>query len=111
VIIVVSIILGTVPIGYDGWPNIVGILLGCFVIGVFVFGLCTKVISPTGNFDIFVELFLKFNTDSPLHQLKADTIKAFNGEEIDSSKEVLDDASAEEPEEVPSGMDEPEKIE
>jgi hypothetical protein len=110
VVILVSIILGTVPIGYDGWPNIVGILLGCLVIGAFVFGLCPKVISPTGNFDIFVELFLKFNADSPLHQLKADTIKAFNGEEIDSTK-VLDDVSAEESEEVPPGFDEPEKIE
>jgi hypothetical protein len=111
VVILVSIILGTVPIGYDGWPNIIGILLGCLVIGTFVFGLCAKVISPTGNFDIFVELFLKFNADSSLHQLKADTIKAFNGEEMDSTKKVLDDGSAEESEEVHPGFDEPEKIE
>jgi hypothetical protein len=100
VVIVISIILGTVPIGYDSWPNIIGILLGCLVIGAFVFGLCPKVISPTGNFDFFVELFLKFNADSPLHQLKADTIKAFNGEEIDSTKKALDDESAEESDEV-----------
>jgi hypothetical protein len=111
-VIMVSVILGTVPIGYDGWPNIIGILLGAVVIGAFVYGVCPQVISPTGNFDIFVELFLKFNADSPLHQLKADTIKAFNGEdEIDSTKKVIDDASAEESDEVPPGFDEPEKIE
>jgi hypothetical protein len=32
-VVILGIILGTVPIGYDGWPNIVGILLGCLVIG------------------------------------------------------------------------------
>jgi hypothetical protein len=113
VCILVSIILGTVPIGYDGWPNIVGILFGVGVLGAFVFGLCPQVISPTGNFDIFVELFLKFNADSPLHQLKADTVKVFNGEEInvDVTKKHMDDASAEESDEVlPQGSDEPEKI-
>jgi hypothetical protein len=103
VVILVSIILGTVPIGYDGWPNIIGILLGAVVIGAFVYGMCPQVISPTGNFDIFVELFLKFNADSPLHQLKADTIKAFNEEDdelIDPSKKVDEDESAEESDEV-----------
>jgi hypothetical protein len=114
VVILVSIILGTVPIGYDGWPNIVGILLGVLVIGAFVFGMCPQVISPTGKYDIFVELFLKFNADSPLHQLKTDTIKAFNEEEdqglIDSTKKVVEDESAEESDEVPSGSDGPEKI-
>jgi hypothetical protein len=111
VVILVSIILGTVPIGYDAWPNIIGILIGVGVVGGFVFGLCPKVISPTGSFDIFMELFLKYKTDSPLHQLKADTVKAFNGEEIDYSKKVSDDGSAEESEEVPPGSDEPENME
>jgi hypothetical protein len=110
VCILVSIILGTVPIGYDGWPNIVGILLGVCVIGAFVYGMCPKVISPTGNFDIFVELFLKYSTDSPLHQLKADTVKAFNGEEINFTAKIIDDASAKESDEVLPGSDEPEKI-
>jgi hypothetical protein len=102
VVILISIILGTVPIGYDGWPNIIGILIGVLVIGAFVFGVCPKVISPTGNFDIFTELFLKYKADSPLHQLKADTVKAFNGEEIDSTKKDVDDGSDDEtPEEEP----------
>jgi hypothetical protein len=104
VCIVVSIILGTVPIGYDAWPNIIGILLGFCVIAGFVFGLCPQVISATGSFDIFVELFLKYKAGSPLHELKADTIKAFNGEEIDLTKNVSDDSSAE-PEEVLLGSD------
>jgi hypothetical protein len=104
VCILVSIILGTVPIGYGAWPNIIGILLGFFIIGAFVFGLCRQVISPTGNFDIVVELYLKYKAGSPLHQLKADTIKAFNGEEIDFTKNVVNDSSAE-PEEVLLGSD------
>jgi hypothetical protein len=104
VCIVVSIILGTVPIGYDAWPNIVGVLLGFCAIAAFVFGLCPQVISSTGNFDIFVELVLKYKAGSPLHELKADTIKAFNGEEVDFNKNVNEDSSAE-PEEVMLGSD------
>jgi hypothetical protein len=44
---------------------------------------------------------LRYNADSPLHQLKADTVKAFNGEEINFTKKIIDEnISAEEPEEV-----------
>jgi Na+/H+ antiporter NhaC len=101
----VSILLGTVPIGYDAWPNIIGVLLGACLLAAFVFGLCPQVMSPTGNFDIFIELWMKYKADSPLHQLKADTVKAFNGEEVaeESSVEAkeLQSVSDDTPEEVP----------
>ena len=72
------------------------------VLSVPLFMVCApKVISPTGNFDIFAKLFLKYNAESPLHQLKqADTVKAFNGEEINSTKKTMDEVFAEEREEM-----------
>ena len=37
---VFAILFGTLPIGRDAWPNIVGILLGAVAIGLMVYGLC-----------------------------------------------------------------------
>lgn len=76
---IISIILGTIPIGYDAWPNIVGILIGSGVVVAFVYGLCVPVMNPTGRFDIFLELYLKYKPDSPLYKLKEDTVKACEG--------------------------------
>jgi Na+/H+ antiporter NhaC len=42
VTVIISIILGTIPIGYDAWPNIIGILLGTVVVVAFVYGLCVS---------------------------------------------------------------------
>lgn len=40
VTVIVSIILGTIPIGYSSWPNIIGILLGALCIILFVYFFC-----------------------------------------------------------------------
>jgi hypothetical protein len=92
--ILVSIFLGTIPIGYDAWPNMIGIVIGCGVLFCFVYFLCVPVISATGRFDILTELYMRFKPDSPLHGVKADTIKVFNGDDIDTS-EANGDESAE----------------
>jgi Na+/H+ antiporter NhaC len=76
----ISILLGTIPIGYDAWPNIIGVLLGAGLTLGFVYGYCQPVISPTGKFDILTELWLATKKESPLHKLKEDTIKAHSGE-------------------------------
>lgn len=77
VTIIVSIIMGTVPIGYSDWPNIIGILLGALVLVAFVYGICVPVMSPTGRYDIITELQLKLKgkrgNDSELVQLREDT--------------------------------------
>jgi hypothetical protein len=77
---VISILLGTIPIGYGAWPNIVGILLGALMTIAFVYTICVPIISPTGRFDIFTELYLRLFHNEALMELKMDTIKASNGE-------------------------------
>ena len=78
VTVFVSIVLGTIPIGYSDMPNIVAILLGWLVIILFVYLVCVPVLSPTGRYDIFTEfkLWLKQRRgrDSELFQLREDTI-------------------------------------
>jgi hypothetical protein len=76
---ILAILFGTLPIGRDAWPNIIGILLGFVGIAVIVFGLCVPIKSPTGRYDIFTTLYLKYKgEDSPLTQLKNDTINSFS---------------------------------
>ena len=94
---IVSIILGTIPIGHGAWPNIVGILLGAAITILFGRFYCQPVISPTGKFDLLTELFMMVNSDSELHGLKEDTIKAHNDELVVSPAEEgggNDDAAA-----------------
>jgi len=72
--VLLSILLGTIPIGRSAWPNFVGILLGIVVIALFVYGLCVPILSPTGRFDIFTILYLKTKgTNHPLRRLQDDT--------------------------------------
>jgi len=77
VAVFISILLGTIPIGYSNWPNIIGILLGALVIGLFVYFICVPVLSPTGRYDMFTEFFLGMKLrrghESDLVQLKEDT--------------------------------------
>mmetsp|Transcript_3695 Transcript_3695/g.7364 ORF Transcript_3695/g.7364 Transcript_3695/m.7364 type:complete len:768 (-) Transcript_3695:90-2393(-) len=95
IVSLVAILLGTVPIGYDAWPNIIGILIGAGLIVGFVYLFCAPVLSSTGRYDILTELILKIQTargteDSALLKLKEDTIKAYNGEYVDGEQEAKD---------------------
>jgi Na+/H+ antiporter NhaC len=91
-VVLTSIILGTVPIGYDAWPNIIGILLGAILLIGFVYGLCAPVVNATGRFDPVTELFIKFSSrgekESSLLLLKEDTIKKAAGENVQESKDL-----------------------
>jgi hypothetical protein len=80
VVSLISILLGTIPIGYDAWPNIIGILIGTGLIVAFVYFGCAPVLSPTGRYDPMTELFLMIRGDDDLMKLKEDTAKAFIGE-------------------------------
>lgn len=72
-----SILIGTLPVGYDGYPNGVSYLLGYVLILAFTFGICRPVINKNGNFDPLTELYLRFHKDSPLHELKHATAQAY----------------------------------
>lgn len=103
VVTIISILLGTIPIGYDTWPNIVGILIGAGLVIAFVYLLCVPVMSPTGRYDLFTEAVLKIKTmrggqDSDLVQLKEDTVKACRGELENKKKASFDDDDDEEEE-------------
>ncbi|CAB9499323.1 Inherit from COG: Na H antiporter [Seminavis robusta] len=90
---ILAILFGTLPIGRDAWPNIVGILLGALTIALFVYLLCAPVISPTGRFDIFTQLWVRYKGEnSPLHKLQEDTIAAY-----EKSMGGVPDVTAEEP--------------
>jgi hypothetical protein len=88
-----SIIFGTIPIGYDAWPNMVGIALGWVTIGLFVYFVCAPVISPTGHWDPFFKYCCGRRHDKEfLDQLTADCIKKANGEvvEMKGEDDILD---------------------
>jgi hypothetical protein len=91
IVVVISTLFGTIPIGYGAWPNIVGILLGALSTAAFVYLFCVPVISPTGKFDIFTELYLRVSNNSSLIQLKADTVKVYNGEHPSEDREKGED--------------------
>ena len=86
VISVVSILFGTIPIGYNAWHNGVGIVLGALSTIAFVYGLCAPVISKSGRFDPLSELIFHYTAyrdeESDKLQIKNDTIKVFNGESL-----------------------------
>jgi hypothetical protein len=110
VVVVISMILGTIPIGYgDNWPNIVGILLGTAAVIAFVYGLCVPVLSPTGRYDIFTELYLKFVTsqgkESELFQLIEDTTKYCAGGELveEADEKYVEEAGDEKAKDLDGG--------
>lgn len=108
VVVIVSILLGTVPIGYDAWPNIVGILLGFAILGVFSYFFCKPVISATGAWDPVTAIYMKFSKDETLEQLQQDTIRYANGEDLSSpsdKKKKLEVESNESEEDAPEAKD------
>ena len=111
-VVIISVLLGTIPIGFDAWPNIVGILLGVVAILAFVFLLCVPISSPTGRYDLVTELFIKFNSngtkEKELIKLREDTIKRARGEEVTMTPLVAKnvDTSQRDEEEVDSSNNE-----
>jgi hypothetical protein len=88
VAIILSVLVGTIPIGRDAWPNIVGFLLGFIILGIFVYFFCKPIISPTGAWDPITALYLKITKDEALLQLQSDTIRVANGEDLSAPVEI-----------------------
>jgi hypothetical protein len=74
---VVSILVGTFPIGSDTYQVGVAYLFAILAMLFFVFFLCAKIIDPKGRFDPMTEVYLYWNSSSDLHKLKKDTAKAY----------------------------------
>jgi Na+/H+ antiporter family len=94
IVVLFSVLFGTLPIGYDAWPNIVGILIGWAVSLAFVYVVCVPIISKTGRWDPFFKYCCGRGNDREfIETLTADTIRKFNGEtvEMKSDVDVLED--------------------
>merc|ERR1712048_66766 len=93
----VSVLFGTIPVGFGAWPNSVGIIIGMVLLGVFVFFFSKPVISATGDFDIVQELVQKIRKDPEMETLREAVVAKFNGgvaaEEVkEVSEEIVKEA-------------------
>ena len=91
-VVLFAIVLGYIPAGYSGYPNIVGILLGWVACALFVFFICVPVISPTGKWDIFTQLFCSKSKE--LQQLSADCVAKAGGAVVESDEKRVGVESA-----------------
>jgi len=82
VAIIIAVLVGTLPIGFSAWPNIVGLLIGFVLIGLFQYFFCKPILSPTGAWDPLTALYIKITKDETLERLQQDTIRAANGEDL-----------------------------
>lgn len=105
IVSIFAILFGTLPIGRDTWPNIVGILLGFVTICLFVYGLCVPILSPTGRVDFCTMIVMKYKGEgSSLHVLKEDTIRICgDGEAVEAVAIEAEETNALNP--SPSGSD------
>lgn len=82
-VVILSILVGTIPIGYKAWPNMVGIALGWALSVAFAYGICVPIISPTGRWDFFSKYCCgRSHGAAFMDELAQDTIKKANGEVV-----------------------------
>jgi Na+/H+ antiporter family len=96
IIVLISCLFGTIPIGFDAWPNMVGIAIGWLASLGFVYGVCVPVISSTGRWDPFFKYCCLCRQDPDfIETLTQDCIKKFNGETVEMKSvdevELLED--------------------
>ena len=73
-----SILVGTLPIGYDAWPNMIGYLIGWALTVLFAVFFCKAAVNKNGAYDMFMELYLKCKkTHSPLEDLRHDAAEKY----------------------------------
>ena len=82
--IVVALLVGTLPAGYEIWPSYVSIILGMITIVLFVCVMCAPILDSRGKYDVVTELYLRFvKKDCTLEELREDTIIFYTLEQID----------------------------
>ena len=95
VVVIFAIVFGYVPMGYDAYPNFVGILLGWASIFLYVYLFCVPIIHPTGRWDPITTILCS-RTDE-LQTLQDDCIKKSNGETLIGEDDSSNDSNANEP--------------
>lgn len=97
VVVLWSILVGTLPVGRGRYSTGVGIFLGFVFTLLTVFLLAVPVISSTGRFDPFQELMMRFDKRSGLHLVKKHTALCHaRGGPVSKGEEVR-------PEDIPEG--------
>jgi len=87
-VIIWSILVGTIPSGRGSFANWVSILLGFVFMLFHVVFTSEFAINKTGRYDIFTEIYLRCTRDKDfLLKLKEDTVKAFESGEPVSLKD------------------------
>ena len=79
-VVLISLLFGYIPIGYDAYPSFVGIILGIGASVLFVFVICVPIISPTGRWDPITKLLCGHR--ELLQTLSDDCIKKSNGQTL-----------------------------
>jgi len=77
VVVIWSVLVGTIPIGLGSYSNGIAILMGFILCAITSLILGVPVLSANGRYDLLTELFIYFSKESELHKLKKDTIRAF----------------------------------
>ena len=112
IMVLYSCIFGTIPIGYNAWPNMVGIALGWLCSLAFVFVVCVPVISPTGRWDPFFKYCCGRQHDQEfLSLLQEDCVKKAAGETVEMKEDDEVDEILKEKQEGVEGGEEAEEDE
>jgi Na+/H+ antiporter NhaC len=83
-VIVSSIALGTIPVSFGAYPNVIAYLLSILYMVFFVYILCAPILDAKGRFDCFTEWWTSVarNGDSEVKELKALTMDAYQRNQV-----------------------------
>jgi hypothetical protein len=83
-----SVVVGTLPVGYGVWPNMIGILIGWVLTGLFIIFYCKPAVNVNGSYDFLTELYIKCKKGYlPLEDLRHQTIEkyeSYQGEDLNA---------------------------
>lgn len=78
IVVVWSVLVGTLPLGMGTFPNGVSIFLGFVAMLFHVVFTSEFIINKTGRFDVFTEIYIRCIRDKEFYtKLKGDVVKAF----------------------------------
>ncbi len=78
IVVIWSVLVGTIPSGMGAFPNGVSIFLGFLAMVFHVIFTSEFIINKTGRYDIFTELYIRFIKNKEFYiSLKADVVEAF----------------------------------
>jgi len=75
-VIIWSVSIGTIPVGWKAYSNDVALGLGAVLAILTTFFLGVRIVNATGRYDLFTEFYLWVSKDEFLRQIKRDTVTA-----------------------------------